>query len=244
VDKLILKLLVGSLKSGNGLNGYCQNLLVGPLQRVNGLGVWIARLTASAELQFEGESNVLGMSLLGRRFPLLLESPVSQAIMKRQFCWVNKLPQDWVAGIEVPPGVVFSSFPIQADLVVRGAMMLAHSGRKDDKEFVLEIFEILETLTSLSFDLGKLHRTAENLTDSHPGQVELTSRQLKVLTGLRDGLTNYQIARVLNVSESTVKQESIRIYKYLDVNNRSDAAAVALARGLIQQSEEIGRAHV
>jgi len=235
VDKLILKLLVGSLRSGSGMNGYCQNLLVGPLQRVDGVGVWITRLTATAELHFEGESNVLGLSLLGKKVPLLMETPVTQAVRTRQFCYVNKLPQEWVNGHQLPSGLVYSAFPIQQDLLIRGAMMLAHSGKKEAREFVEEVFELLEALTSLSFDLSR-QESGRRTSGEHAGaQIELTSRQLAVLNGIRDGLTNYQIARILNVSESTVKQESIRIYKHLDVNNRADAVAVALEQGLIQE---------
>lgn len=235
MDKLILKLLVGSLRSGSGMNGYCQNLLVGPLQRVDGVGVWITRLTPTAELHFEGESNVLGLSLLGKKVPLLVETPVSQAVRTRQFCSVNKLPNEWVNGNKIPAGIVFSAFPIQQDLLIRGAMMLAHSGKKEARDLIEELFELLEAVTSLSFDLSRNEHSRRPDVGSPSIQSELTSRQLKVLTGIRDGLTNYQIARMLNVSESTVKQESIRIYKFLDVNNRADAVAVALEQGLIQE---------
>ena len=235
MDKLILKLLIGSLRSGSGMNGYCQNLLVGPLQRVDGVGVWIARLTPTAELHFEGESNVLGLSLLGKKVPLLRETPVTQAVRTRQFCLVNKLPDEWVNGQKIPTGIVFSAFPIQQDLLIRGAMMLAHSGKKEARDLIEELFELLEAVTSLSFDLSRNEHSRRTDVGSSSIQSELTSRQVKVLTGIRDGLTNYQIARIMNVSESTVKQESIRIYKFLDVNNRADAVAVALEQGLIQE---------
>jgi DNA-binding CsgD family transcriptional regulator len=238
MDKLILKLLVGSLRSGNGLNGYCQNLLVGPLQKVDGVGVWIARLTSTADLHFEGESNVLGINLLGKSVPLLVDNPISQAVRKRQFCSASELPEAWVDGIELPTGLVFSAFPIQGDLIVRGAMMIGHAGRKDYKEFILDIYEILEAVTSLSFDLGKLSGLRTNGKNNNHESSDLTSRQLKVLTCIRDGLTNYQIARVLNVSESTVKQETIRIYRYLDTNNRLHAVELALERGIIRPESD------
>jgi DNA-binding NarL/FixJ family response regulator len=148
---------------------------------------------------------------------------------------VNKLPDEWVNGNKIPTGIVFSAFPIQQDLLIRGAMMLAHSGKKEARDLIEELFELLEAVTSLSFDLSRNEHSRRTDVGSPSIQSELTSRQLKVLTGIRDGLTNYQIARMLNVSESTVKQESIRIYKFLDVNNRADAVAVALEQGLIQE---------
>lgn len=232
VDKLVLKLLVGSLRSPSGISGYCQNLLVGPLQKVDGVGVWIARLNSSAELQIEGESNVLGLQLLGIRVPLMRETPISIAVRTRQLHTSTKLPDDWVNGTKLPPGLCYTAFPIQQDLLVRGAMMLGHSGRKEAKEFVQDLYEILEALTGLSFDFSR-QESRQGAQQSFPISQELTQRQLKVLGGIRDGLTNYQIARMMNVSESTVKQESIRIYRFLDVNSRQEAVETALARGVL-----------
>ena len=239
MDKLVLKLLLGSLRSGSGINGYCQNLLVGPLQRIDGVGVWIARLNSSAELQIEGESNVLGLKLIGLKVPLLRETPISTAVRTRSFHSANKLPEEWVNGTKLPPGLTFSAFPIQQDLLVRGAMMVGHAGRKEAKDFIHEFHDLLEAMTGLCLDLGK-HDGKRTNGDSLAISQELTPRQIKVLAGIKDGLTNYQIARIMNVSESTVKQESIRIYRFLDVNNRQDAIDVALERGLIQpQPEEV-----
>lgn len=232
MDKIVLKLLVGSLRSGSGINGYCQNLLVGPLQKVDGVGVWIARLNSSAELQIEGESNVLGLQLLGMRVPLMRETPISIAVRNRQLHHATKLPDDWVNGAKLPTGLCYSAFPIQQDLLVRGAMMLGHSGRKEAKEFIQDLYEVLETLTGLSFDFSR-QDSRSGSSQSLPISQGLTPRQVKVLGGIRDGLTNYQIARLLNVSESTVKQESIRTYRFLDVNNRQEAIEVALERGIL-----------
>lgn len=237
MDKLTLKLLLGSLRSGSGINGYCQNLLVGPLQRVDGVGVWIARLNSSAELQIEGESNVLGLKLIGLRVPLLRETPISIAVRTRQFHSANKLPDEWVSGTKLPTGLNFSAFPIQQDLLVRGAMMVGHAGRKEAKEFIFDFHDLLEAMTGLCFELGK-HDLKRINGDSLSIREELSARQLKVLAGIQEGLTNYQIARAMNVSESTVKQESIRIYRFLDVNSRHDAIEVALELGLLQPHPE------
>ena len=232
MDKLILKLLVGSLRSGSGINGYCQNLLVGPLQKVDGVGVWIAKLNSSADLQIEGESNVLGLQLLGMKVPLMRDTPISIAVRTRQLHLATKLPDDWVNGTKLPTGLCYSAFPIQQDLLVRGAMMLGHSSRKEAKDFIQDLYEILEAVTSLSLDYSR-HDSRLGNNHSLPISQELTERQLKILGGIREGLTNYQIARIMNVSESTVKQESIRIYRFLDVNNRQEAIEVALERGIL-----------
>lgn len=61
----------------------------------------------------------------------------------------------------------------------------------------------------------------------------LTARQLRVLSLMADGMTNGQIARVLAFSESTVRQETMAIYRILQVKGRSEAVHYGRANGLI-----------
>ena len=57
----------------------------------------------------------------------------------------------------------------------------------------------------------------------------LSDRQSEVLAFISQGLTNPQIARKLNLSESTIRHETIKIYRVLGVRNRAEA--LALHRG-------------
>lgn len=61
---------------------------------------------------------------------------------------------------------------------------------------------------------------------------ELSPREREVLRGLRDGLSNKQIARVLQVSENTVKTHLANVYAKLGVGRRTEALRVAQERGL------------
>ena len=61
----------------------------------------------------------------------------------------------------------------------------------------------------------------------------LTDRQLRVLDEMAIGKTNSQIARTLNLSESTIKQECVRLFKVLGVSTRQRAVAVGKEMGLI-----------
>jgi DNA-binding NarL/FixJ family response regulator len=54
--------------------------------------------------------------------------------------------------------------------------------------------------------------------------VGLSARQITVLNGLLQDLTINEIAQELGFSHSTVRQESIAIYKVLDVDGRSAIA--------------------
>jgi DNA-binding CsgD family transcriptional regulator len=61
----------------------------------------------------------------------------------------------------------------------------------------------------------------------------LTARQLRVLSLMAKGMTNGQIARVLAFSESTVRQETMAIYRTLHVKGRAEAIDYGHTNGLI-----------
>lgn len=62
---------------------------------------------------------------------------------------------------------------------------------------------------------------------------QLSERQLQILTLMAAGLTNTQIALRVGYSESTVRQETMAIYRYFGVGGRRDAVRVATMRGML-----------
>ena len=64
----------------------------------------------------------------------------------------------------------------------------------------------------------------------------LTPRQSRVLSLMAKGMTNGQIARVLAFSESTVRQETMAIYRTLQVKGRAEAIDFGRTHGLIPSS--------
>lgn len=61
----------------------------------------------------------------------------------------------------------------------------------------------------------------------------LTERQMQVLRLLAEGKPNKIICRELDIEEGTVKAHIATIFRVLDVVNRTEAASVARASGLI-----------
>jgi two-component system, NarL family, response regulator len=66
------------------------------------------------------------------------------------------------------------------------------------------------------------------------GSPELTAREVEVLALLADGRSNKEIAAHLHVSEETVKTHVKHVLEKLGVVDRTQAAMVALKRGLIR----------
>jgi len=65
---------------------------------------------------------------------------------------------------------------------------------------------------------------------------DLTSRQLKILELMAEGMVNVEIARELMLSESTIRQETVRIYRALGVPNRTEASKKGRSLGLIKRA--------
>jgi len=63
---------------------------------------------------------------------------------------------------------------------------------------------------------------------------KISSRELEVLRWLLNGKSNWDIGKILNISEFTVKNHVQKILKKLNANSRQHAVAKALEAGLIQ----------
>jgi DNA-binding NarL/FixJ family response regulator len=61
----------------------------------------------------------------------------------------------------------------------------------------------------------------------------LTPRELEVLQYVARGLSNPDIGRALFIGEATVKSHVTRIFEKLEVNDRTAAVTVAIARGIL-----------
>jgi len=62
---------------------------------------------------------------------------------------------------------------------------------------------------------------------------KLTARQLLILTGMVEGKTNHELSIDLGFSVSTIRHETMAIYKELGVSDRKEAARVGQAELLI-----------
>ncbi len=80
--------------------------------------------------------------------------------------------------------------------------------------------------------LATLRKSKSDFANSKPDQ--LTTRQLQILRGMDEGLIYAQIASNLHVSESLVKLEVTRIFRFFGVSGRS--AALRAGRELLSAS--------
>jgi two-component system, NarL family, nitrate/nitrite response regulator NarL len=77
------------------------------------------------------------------------------------------------------------------------------------------------------------HEVTDNGTPQRSG-VELTKRELEVLSGMSHGRSNAQIGADLFLSEDTVKTHARRLFRKLGAADRAQAVAIGLRQGLIR----------
>lgn len=69
--------------------------------------------------------------------------------------------------------------------------------------------------------------------ESRPPAKQLSKRELDVLHRLAAGMSNPEMAALLNLSRHTVKQHTSTVYRKLGVRNRAEAASRAREMGLL-----------
>ncbi len=73
----------------------------------------------------------------------------------------------------------------------------------------------------------------QSLTEDN-GSISLTPRQREVLDSITRGLSNDNIATMLGISKSRVKQHLNELYEKLGASNRAEAVSIALRKHLLK----------
>lgn len=123
--------------------------------------------------------------------------------------------------------------PVPSDDGLKTAILCSFLA--DGRDAVMGLASRLTVLTSLR------RRTPPTSLGPNPDSSEargvargqISPRQMAILQGMAEGMTNRQIAARICFSESTVRLESMAIYRHLGVHSRSQAVAAARASGLL-----------
>jgi DNA-binding NarL/FixJ family response regulator len=123
--------------------------------------------------------------------------------------------------------------PFIANGVPRGLVALVIDDANFEVEFPKELAELISKLGAFYLDTLDFGNMTNGNALAVVGPEDLTTRQLTVLSHIESGLVNLEIAKVLMLSESTIRQETVKIYRALGVGNRQEAVRKAKSLGLL-----------
>jgi DNA-binding CsgD family transcriptional regulator len=154
------------------------------------------------------------------------ELPPTDAIKNNSLIWIAD-NEEWHRNYPIlaqfPSDEVtktFITWPISArnsSMCVLGIIL--HETRRPSPDEV-SFLEAVGSLVALQISLSSF--ITNKVADEDVIKL-LTRRQREILHGMSDGLTNSQIANELGFSESTIRQESMRMYEILQVAGRKEA---------------------
>jgi DNA-binding CsgD family transcriptional regulator len=191
--------------------------------RIGNVAAAEARAREALALAEVESSYLLLMSRLAAAV-VLLDAPDLSAEM------VDRLTP-WAGSVAVDTNVWWCDGPVSLRLAE-----LHHSRGRDD--LALPLLSKAEPVAAAVKDVRALRRAVDlraslQQADDLDDEFELTTRELDVLRLMANGLTNPQIADRLAYSLSTIRADSVQIYRKLGVRGRSEAVSVALQRRLI-----------
>jgi DNA-binding CsgD family transcriptional regulator len=194
-------------------------------------GVFVFSVTAKSELKYLGGFGASSLSDLSE-VSIWDEHPLGQAVRAGK-------PFTHESNKELPENLV--CIPLVRGRVPNGVLVFQYPKLPATKREQEDA--VWSTISSLGgYFLAMQGRSTGRVSLSGgrtPGMPEeLSTRQLEILELIGDGLNNAEIAARVLVSESTVRQETIKVYRILGVANRHEAMVKGRAIGLIPLLKE------
>jgi DNA-binding CsgD family transcriptional regulator len=130
--------------------------------------------------------------------------------------------------------------PFIANGVPTGLVALVIDDASFQIDFPPELAELISKLGAFYLDTLDFGNITNGRSLAVVGPEDLTTRQLAVLAHIDSGLVNLEIAKILMLSESTIRQETVKIYRALGVGNRQEAVRKAKSLGLLPKRNVAG----
>lgn len=129
--------------------------------------------------------------------------------------------------------------PLMRDHLPVGVLCLVLDSNAKSLPFAEALIPILSKLGAFILATMATQKGRSGNFDPSATGEDLTSRQIQILELMAEGLVNVEIAGQLMLSESTIRQETVRIYRALGVPNRAEAAKKGKSLGLIGRRSHI-----
>ena len=114
---------------------------------------------------------------------------------------------------------------------------IAHAlaaGAKGAITKTVDLKELLAAIRAVASGKRYVEEDIERLIATDPPVTDLSPRQQDILAGLTRGLSNEDIARMLDISVQRVKDHTNIIFHKIGAANRAEAVAIALRKHLLR----------
>lgn len=196
------------------------------------LGCEILRIEPSSVFSSVGS---YGIRVQGLEFSVFSDQLTGEAVRSRSVvvqAFTEELAEP--SNSMTPKSAI--AIPLEHASTPWGVLVLISATDVDDNPIDPETFEAVSQLGAYFL---KQNGFSGSAASSGSTADELTTRQLVILEFLSQGQTNAQIAQELMLSESSIRQETVKIYRALGVNNREAAAKQAKGLGLISPPPDL-----
>lgn len=218
----------------------CQMMAMKTLNFLDITSVYMVELSANGMVKTiatfgaygEYEQNI-------REFAIGSKVPVTDTLRSNRMVWINSLP-DWSKDYPLMKEVIIDkevcthiSFPIRRfGAPVAAIGIFSTTVLYPDPELEMLLLTVGNLIAYYLYSKARgtvlkplLHNIKGLLTP-------LTDRQKHVLDLMSEGKTNLAIANILGYSESTVRQETVRVFLAMGVSTRPQAVRMYLDRPL------------
>lgn len=207
----------------------CQFAVIRTFDFLGGIAMFQASLEADGNLKGLGQFGFPKDAFNKKKINIKDELPHTDALKTNNIVWIAE-KSDWYRNYPHLEGYenefmanTFIAWPIS----VRGAQMsvlgLSLNRTAAPSPELVSFFETVGGIFALQQSKTSKMQVDELNQEVFEKFTLFTRRQRDVIRLVTDGLTNNQIANELGFSESTIRQETMRIYEILGATGRAEA---------------------
>ncbi len=151
---------------------------------------------------------------------------------------LNLISQNWNIATLTASAIAKSSnndfivTPISNGKILKGYILLKmETASLTPQE--LHLIEVIGKVCAVYLKVELPELKHSHLTKELSNKVSFSARQLQILQGFVEGKTNHELAEDLGFSVSTIRHETMEIYRTLGASDRKEAAKIAQDKSII-----------
>lgn len=237
--------MLHALAEAEDADDFCRALALDVLLEYGVVATYVARLDSDGKISMIGSYGYSQQRVEHTGRPSIWENMSITETIRSGKVMVFPTWQDYITRYPdkahlASPGLAFVCLPLRVKGARAGGLGISFADSIDNAGISNQLWEVFAAAGDVFLTKGwaaELIRrpvpTSDFGEDQKFAAATLSEREILVLKQMALGKTNQQIARDLAFSESTIKQDTIRIFKALGVRTRKDASLAAKTLGLI-----------